>query len=339
MRSRATKITDSAPDGQVDLVSRIRQLLENSRRILVVTHVDPDGDALGTQLAFASYLRHIGKEPVLVRDDVVPDKYRFLSGVNDVPTVDGIDGNLEFETALVLECPVIARTGRAERFLNDDVTIINLDHHQDNGGFGDVNWINSKASSVGEMAYEYFMQVGYDISPVVAEYLYTAILTDTGRFRYSNTSARTMEIAGRLIDAGADTQKICDLVYYDLPPTTTMLVGRVLSGVEFFDQGRICLLTLTLKMLAETGAHKSETEGLVDFTLYNKGVLAGALLREIDHQQTKVSLRSKERIDVASLAAVYGGGGHFNAAGCTLPLPLAEAKAEVLRLFASNGYE
>lgn len=320
-------------------MSRIKQLLENSRRVLVVTHVDPDGDALGTQLAFAAYLRHIGKQPILVRDDAVPDKYQFLSGVNDVPTVDGIDSNLEFDTALVIECPVIDRVGQAERFLNDNVRIINLDHHRDNSGFGDVNWIDANTSSVGEMAYEYFMQVGYEISPVVAEYLYTAILTDTGRFRYSNTSARTMEIAGRLIDAGADTQKICDLIYYDMPPTTTMLVGRVLNGVEFFDQGRICLLTLTLKMLAETGAHQSETEGLVDFTLYNKGVLAGALLREIDHQRTKVSFRSKERIDVASLAAVHGGGGHFNAAGCMLSLPLAEAKAEVLRLFASNGHE
>jgi phosphoesterase RecJ-like protein len=188
------------------------------------------------------------------------------------------------------------------------------------------------------MAYEYFVTVGYEISPVVAEYLYTAILTDTGRFRYANTTARTMEIAGRLIEAGADTQRICDLIYYDLPPTTTMLVGRVLNEVEFFDQGRICLLTLTRRMLEETGADRSETEGLVDFTMVNRGVLAGALISEIDDQATKVSLRSKNHINVARLAATFGGGGHVNAAGCTVPLPLPQAKAEVLRLLVENGH-
>jgi len=320
-------------------MEEVRRRFQHSRRILIAGHVNPDGDALGTQLAFAAYLRDIGKTVFPLRDDAVPDKLKFLAGVNEVPMVGAIDGDFSVDTALILECPVLDRIGRIQRLLKNGVTIVNLDHHGDNTQFGDVNWIDPGASSVGEMAYEYFVRVGYEISPVIAEYLYAAILTDTGRFRYTNTTPRTMEIAGQLIDAGADTQKICDLIYYDLPPTTTMLVGRVLNGVEFFDQGRICLLILTRRMLEETGAHPSETEGLVDFTMVNRGVLAGALVCEIDDNHTKISLRSKDRINVAALAAVHGGGGHFNAAGCMLPLPLSEAKAEVLRLLVENGHE
>lgn len=141
-----------------------------------------------------------------------------------------------------------------------------------------------------------------------------------------------MEIAGRLIEAGADSQKICDHIYYNLPPSTTKLVGRVLNEIEFCENSAICLLTLTQQMLAETGAEQSETEGLVDYSLYSKGVKAGALLREVNEKLTKVSLRSKDDLNVAQMAARHGGGGHINAAGCLLDMSLPEAKVEVLRM-------
>lgn len=141
-----------------------------------------------------------------------------------------------------------------------------------------------------------------------------------------------MEIAGRLIEAGADSQKICDHIYYNLPPSTTKLVGRVLNGIEFCENSAICLLTLTQQMLTETGAEQSETEGLVDYSLFSKGVKAGALLREVNEKLTKVSLRSKDDLNVAQMAARHGGGGHVNAAGCLLAMSLPEAKVEVLRM-------
>lgn len=300
--------------------------------MLIVTHMDPDGDALGTQLAFAAYLKDSGIEAQPVRDDVVPGKYRFLVGVEDVPRFDQLDPGAKFDTVLFLECPTIERGGRVKELLNDNITIINIDHHQDNGGFGSVNWVDSQKSSVGEMAFEYLAQVGFDISPVIAEYLFTAILTDTGRFRYSNTGPKTMEIAGRLIEAGADPQKICDHVYYNLSASTTKLIGRVLNGIEFCENSAICLLTLTQQMLTDTSAEQSETEGLVDYAMVSQGVKAGALLREIDEGHTKVSLRSKGLINVAQMAARHGGGGHINAAGFLLDMSLPEAKQEVLRM-------
>jgi len=300
--------------------------------VLVASHEDPDGDAIGSQLALASYLRHLGKEVFLVCANVIPEKYLFLPGAKDIPHVESLGEGFAVDTAVVLDCPVLDRTGAAIRFLDDGVRIVNVDHHRGNTEFGEIAWVNSEASSVGEMVFEFFQQVGYPVSKEIAWQLYTAILTDTGRFRFSSTTLRTMEIAGLLIEAGADPHKICDMVYYAKPSSTMKLEGMVLGSVEFHDDDRICFLTLTREMLAQSGAHESEGEGLADFTLHGRNVRAGALLREINNGRTKVSLRSRDSIDVAALAAKLGGGGHDNASGCTMLMPLAQARQELLRL-------
>jgi len=314
------------------LIADIRHVLENCRQILVASHVDPDGDAIGTQLAFASYLRDLGKEVFLAREAEVPTKYRFLFGADSITDIRSYDKNLSVDTALILECPNMKRIGKANRLLAPDTTIVNIDHHQDNEGFGDVNWLDTHVSSVGEMAFEYFTHIGYQISAEIAEQLYTAILTDTGRFRYSSTSSRTMVVAGHLIDAGVDPKKICDNVYFNLRPSAMKLRGKALNSIEFYDNGSICLVTLTQEMFDQCGAEPSESEGIVDFTLFTKGVLAGALLKEGNSGGTKVSLRSRNNIDVAALASRFGGGGHPNASGCVIPLPLAQAKTELIKL-------
>ncbi len=330
MKSRAKKKNNTTPDSELQSVARIHKVFEESARVLIVTHRDPDGDAIGSQLAFTSYLRDIGIDAVPIRDDAVPDKYLFLSGIKDISEVDQLEKGLKFDTILFIECPTLLRGSNVNGLVESAVNVINIDHHLDNHQYGTINWVDSKRSSVGEMAYEYFCHVGYEINPVVAEYLYAAILTDTGRFRYPGTTPRTMEIAARLIEAGADPQKICDQVYYNMSPSSMKLFGRVLSGIEFLDNDSICLLTLTREMLTQSGATQAETEGLVDYTMFSKGVKAGALFREINEQQTKVSLRSKGPIDVAAIASHYGGGGHSNAAGCVLDMPLDDTRRQIL---------
>jgi len=317
----------------------IRELLDNSREVLVVSHVNPDGDALGTQLAFAAYLSDMGKNVFMVRDSDIPGKYAFLPGVDRIRPALSFLSDFAVDTAVILECPSLERIGSARRFVREDTRIVNIDHHQDGTRLGHVNWIDINSSSVGEMVYEYFLYVGYEISTTVADQLYTAILTDTGRFRYSSTSPRTMVIAGELMRAGADPRKICDQVYYNLRPSTMKLIGSVLSRIEFLQNDRFCLLSLTKEMLAETGAMESESEGLVDYTLFNLGVRAGALLKEVDSQNTRVSLRSHDDINVARIAARFGGGGHFNAAGCTIPLSLDKAKEQLLMCLAGSDDE
>jgi len=331
MRSRVTqKVNDKAGPVQPP-VGDIRRIIEAGRRVLVASHIDPDGDAIGTQLAFGELLRSLGKEVFLVREAPVPDKYTFLPGVDAIRPIEEYPADLEIDTAVVLECPVLSRIGGAARFLTG-VRILNIDHHYESGDFGDVNWIDPTRSSVGEMTYDLFEALGYEITPTMAEQLFTAILTDTGRFRYQATSPRTLEVAGRLVAAGANPKRITEKIYYNMGASSMKLTARVLSTMEFHDNEAICLLSLTNAMLVESGADMSESDGLIDFTLFTSSVEIGALLKEQDESNTRVSLRSRDGINVSELAARYGGGGHFNASGCTIPLGLEAARRELLTL-------
>ncbi len=323
--------TEQSLEQHIDAVAR---LIEKGQRILVVSHVDPDGDALGTQLAWARYLESLGKKVFLVRDGGIPEKYRFLDGVNDIPHVSELPDGFAVDTLVTLECPRLIRMGAVLKYVSDEVTIINIDHHRENDRFGQVNWVDIDASSVGEMSYEYFCRVGYDVPAAVAEQLYTAILTDTGRFRFHTTTKRTMQIAGCLIEAGADPKKIADCTYYDQSPSSMKLVGKVLHEIEFHRDGQICVLTLTRAMLAESGADLSESEGLIDYTMYTKGVLVGAFFKEVSDRETRVSLRSRDGINVSEIAAMLGGGGHFNAAGCTVTGNVEEARKKICNLIS-----
>ena len=238
MKSRVSQknnVTAMSPQPPVEAITNF---LEDSQRILVVSHIDPDGDALGTQLAFGAFLTFLGKDVFLVRDSKVPDKYRFLRGADDIPHVDTLPEYLDIDAAVALECPDLDRIGKVRRHLKDGLKVLNIDHHRDNDLFGDVNWVNAEASSVGEMIYEYFLTCRYPIDADVAEQLYTAIMTDTGRFRYNSTSPRTMTIAGELIAAGANPQKICDEVYFKLQSSTMKLIGKVLNSIELAPQDK-----------------------------------------------------------------------------------------------------
>ena len=319
------------------MIARIRPLLESCRRPLVVSHIDPDGDAIGTQLAFGEYFRRIGKTPALVRESRIPSKYQFLPGVERIIPVCDLSAAAEYDLAVVLECPSLDRLGSVARFIGEQTTVINIDHHQDNVLEAAVSWVDVSASSVGELAFEYFRWVGFEIDPLMATNLYTAILTDTGRFRFESTTSRTLTIAANLVSAGADPRMITDRVYYDVDPAVMKLTGRLLADLEYFDDGRICMMPLTRAMLIETGADIANTEGLVDYSLFTRGVNVGVLLREIDPDRTKVSLRSRDGIDIAAVAAHWGGGGHRNAAGCTVRMPLAETKRELVKLLQEHN--
>ena len=325
-------MTNRADSPAAETIAGIRPLLESCKRPLVVSHIDPDGDAIGTQLAFGEYFRRIGALPTLVRESRIPSKYQFLPGVERIIPVGDISAVQEFDLVVVLECPSLDRLGSAARLIGERTTVINVDHHQDNVLAAAVSWVDVSSSSVGELAFEYFREVGFEIDPIMATHLYTAILTDTGRFRFESTTPRTLAIAADLVRAGANPRTITDHVYYDVDPAVMKLTGRVLADLEYFDGGHICILSLSRALLAETGADIANTEGLVDYSLFTSGVNVGALLREIDPDRTKVSLRSRDGFDIAAVAARWGGGGHRNAAGCTVKMPLAETRRELVRM-------
>lgn len=331
MKSKTQHATETLIDYRNRCIDEIRAAVEQSSSVMVVSHLDPDGDALGTQLAFGQYLRDLGKRVYLLRDSAIPDKYQFLPGAEQILPAESVQGSIRVDAAVILECPTLDRIGSAKRYLGDGMTVISIDHHRDSHDFGRINWVDVTASSVGEMVADYFSRVGYRPSAEVATQLYTAILTDTGRFRYQATSAHTLRVAADLIECGANPREICDQVYFSLRPTTIKLIGKVLNHVEFHEFGRLCLLMLTREMYAAAGAEDYESDGIVDFTMFNKGVVVGALLKETPNSSIKVSLRSSNGVNVAAIAAEFGGGGHFNAAGCTLNGTVQQARGVILK--------
>ena len=330
MKSKTIYKADSLEVDNGRPFKEISLLIESARKLLVVSHINPDGDALGTQLAFATYLKSLGKEVTLVREEAIPDRYQFLPGIELIRHIDNIKNSLDIDTVIALECPKLSRAGEIINSLSDDIKIINIDHHQDNANYGQVKWIDKEASSVGEMVYELFESFRYQIDEETAVLLFTAILTDTGRFRYESTSGRTMEIAGRLIEAGANPRDICDKVFYDLQPATIKLIGNVLTNAEFIDNDRTCLLSLTNEILELAEHENAETEGIAEYSLYGKGVTLGVTFKERSRGTTRISLRSRGNPNVAELAAEFGGGGHICAAGCSIDKPISEAKKEFL---------
>ena len=313
--------------------SDIEALIKDADGILISSHLDPDGDSLGSQLALRRYLIDLGKKVDIFNQGQISHKYEFLPDIEHVIDIDSVkakDVESKYDLAIILECPDTKRTGDVSRLIDKAAKIINIDHHPDNSGYGEIAYLDSKASAVAEMLTEYFFDVEYEINREVAMQLYTAILTDTGRFRFNSTTRRTMEIAGMLIEAGADPRYISDNVYYSFSESTLHLIGKVFSRLRLFDKGKICLITMDQDTLSENNFNPADTEGMAEYTLFGKGVVIGALLREVGKKRIKVSLRSRDSINVSELAHKYGGRGHNNASGFHIDLPLKDAQDKLL---------
>lgn len=315
----------------VKTAKAVDTVLRKARRILVTSHQDPDGDSIGSQLALIAYLQGRKKQIRVFNQGKMPNKYRFLDprGIIQEPAPSA--GEFSPDVAFVVECPSLKRIGCVQELLRPGTVIVNIDHHPRNEKFGHINWLDARASAVGEMIYEFLVASRFKITPPVADALYAAILTDTGRFRFSSTKPRTLEICARLMHLGADPQKITEEVYYRVSPEDLRLVARVLNGLELHEGGRVCFLSIDEALLADTGARFEDTEGIVDYSLYLRDVQVGALFKELAPEKTKVSLRSQNGIDISPVAKSFGGGGHPNASGCALDLPMAETKQAVLR--------
>jgi phosphoesterase RecJ-like protein len=308
----------------------MNQMAHRAERILVTAHSDPDGDSIGAQLALADYLRSRKKKVRVFNQGRMPTKYRFLDPQR---RLGEFHPTLKFnpDLAFVIECPSLERIGKVRHLLGPACPIINIDHHPENERFGQINWLDTRAAAVGEMIYEFLVAARHPISPAVATLLYTAILTDTGRFRYGSTRPQTLSICAALMAQGADPKVITDEVYFNHPPANLRLIGQVVRNLELAYGKRICALSIRRADLERFGAHFEDTEGIVDYSLFAKGVAVGLLFKEVTPRKTKVSLRSQNHIDISRVARKFGGGGHANAAGCSVAAPLETAKKQVLK--------
>lgn len=308
----------SVPEAIIDLI-------QNNNRFLVTSHQRPDGDSIGSQLALANGLRELGKVADIVNADPSPKNLDFLPGVEKIRT-DSRAGN-NYEVVIVLECNNFERTGIEGL---GKLASINIDHHPKNDHFADVNWVDPGASAVGILVFELLEELAVSITPAIAINLYVAILTDTGSFQFSNTNAETFAVARKLVSAGADPGQIAQSVMMNQSESKLRLLARLLATLEFDTSRKIAWITLNQEMLEATGATSEDTEGAVNYPLSVEGVLLCAFFREESPNSFRVSLRSKDGLDVGSVAESFGGGGHRNAAGLSVEGSFEEVRDRVL---------
>jgi bifunctional oligoribonuclease and PAP phosphatase NrnA len=315
-------------------IAAVLEVLRRGERFLVCSHARPDGDAVGSMLALGMILGQMGKRVDLVAADRIPIQYRQLPDAGAIHTVQRVHG--PYDAAILLECDSPERTqlrGLEELFL------INIDHHITGQKFAQLNWIDHDAASVGEMVYRLARAAGVTITPQMAQCIYVTVLTDTGAFCYGNVRASTFELARELAEAGADPVAIAQEVYYSAPASRLLLLGAALRRLK--REGRLAWLWVTHQDMQRTCATEEDCEGIVNVALGMADVEAAVFLRELPDGHVRLSLRSKGGLNVAGIAVRLGGGGHQNAAGCTLEGPLPRALHEILAALrdAITGWE
>jgi phosphoesterase RecJ-like protein len=294
-------------------IQRIVDAIRGRQRFVLSSHSRPDGDSIGSQLAMAYALRALGKDVAVVNADPAPPPLMAFPGVPDIriaPTVDD-----DFDAAIIMECGDLGRTGVAglDRFF-----VVNIDHHPGNTGYGRINWFDAGAAACGEMVFDLVRALGVKLSLEIATHIYLAILTDTGSFHYSGISPRTFVICREALEAGVDPVLVARNVYDSNNMGRLKLFGSVLSAMQIDGTGRIAIVYLDHEMAREAGGTYEDTEGLINLPLTVKEIQAVVFFKQVEGEEYRVSMRSKGDIDIGAVAKEFGGGGHKNAAGCTV---------------------
>ncbi len=302
-------MTASADTPRAAIVKAIRA----HQRFVVTSHARPDGDAIGSALAMAYALRALGKDVRVVSRDPAPPSIAGFPGVDAIEVAPDVTG--AFDVAIVMECGELARTGIAGL---DRGLVINIDHHAGNGGYGAINWFDPTAAACAELVYDLVTALGVPLTLEIATHVYVAILTDTGGFHYSGISPRTFAICEAALEAGVNPVAVARAVFDNNSLSRLRLLGSVLSAMELAGGGRIAILRLDDVILAAAGATLDDADGLINLPLTVGAIVASVFLKHVAGDEYRVSLRSKGRVDVAAIARAHGGGGHVNAAGCTI---------------------
>lgn len=309
-----------------DIINKIK----NSQDIIILPHISTDGDALGSSFALALALKKIGKSVEVYLEEEIPQIYDFLPKHDTVVIYpDEYDKErriTSIETVIALDTGDLDRLGKRIDILNNARFHINIDHHPTNTNFAQLNYVNSKASATCEIVYELINDLGIELDNEIALCLYTGILTDTGGFKYNNTTSLTHLIVSKLISYDIDITDISYKIFDALSVGKLKLIGNAINSIELHEDGKIAIITVTKKMIADSAAIEEDTEGVINYARNIKGVEIAALFKEKAESETKVSLRSKSYANVAEVASKHNGGGHKNAAGCTINANPEDAK-------------
>ncbi len=302
-----------------DPPTAIADAIKARQRFIISSHSRPDGDSIGSSLALAYTLRAMGKHADVVHVDQAPGPLMQFPGVPEIKVASTVPDGDDYDAAIIMECGDLARTGVSglDRFF-----LINIDHHPGNTGYGDLNWFDPTAAALGEMVYDLTRGLGVRLTPVIATHIYLAILTDTGSFHYSNITPRTFAISEACLEAGVDPVAVARNVYDSNNMGRLKLFGSVLSAMQIDSSGRIAIVYLDHEMARAAGGTYEDTEGLINLPLTVKEILAVVFFKQVEGDEYRVSMRSKGDIDIGTIAKGHGGGGHRNAAGCTVNGPI-----------------
>ncbi|MDF2937409.1 MAG: bifunctional oligoribonuclease/PAP phosphatase NrnA [Paenibacillaceae bacterium] len=330
----------SAPNPS-PLADAYRQQLEEAKafihehdHFLVVSHVNPDGDAIGSTLAVGQMLQLLGKSFVMVNEGEVPFKFSMLpcSGeiLNYSRQASG-SPHPSFDCIIAVDCADYQRIGLVKEWFHAGTPLLNIDHHPTNDGFGRVNLIRADAAATAEVLYDLGTLLSLGWTKPLADCIYTGLLTDTGGFRYSNTSPRVLKIASEMLEYGVDGNDLADQLLEKLTLSHVMVLQKALAALDFSADKRIAWVSVSLQDVADSHAQNADLEGLVNYPRNIEGVEVGLLFKQIDGEKWKVSFRSAGLVDVAAVAQHFGGGGHIRAAGCAVEGTLEEIVERVLQ--------
>ena len=315
------------------MLKQIAAQLRKAKNAVLVAHIDPDGDTIGSVIGMGKALESLGCKVTLYCQDPVPDLYRFLPGAQHMVTE--IPSNKKFDVGIVLDAGSIKRVGRGIEVLLKAKKVINIDHHGDNTLFGDWNLV-STVSSTAEIVYDVLTELRVKISHDIAQCLMAALVTDTGSFRYDNTTLRTFEIARDLMAAGANPSQIAREVYDSKPLPAMRVLAYALGKAKTSKNGALIWTVISRAVMNRFGARDQDTMGVVDAIRSIKGVEVAVVIREYRTGKVKANLRSKTHVNVARIAKQLGGGGHVRASGVVLEGKLANLERIIIKTVEAN---
>jgi bifunctional oligoribonuclease and PAP phosphatase NrnA len=300
------------------IITRIIDAIREAKTICIVGHVRPDGDCIGSQLGLLLALRAEGKKVVCWNENSVPEKYRFLDPGHDFERPKTGEA---FDLVIATDCASFERLGgKVGECVAQRKLLINIDHHESNTRYGDLNWISAHEPSTGELIYRLLKTARWPITKPIADLLFTAVSTDTGSFQYATTRPGTFHVGAELVTRGADLARICNEVYQSFPLSRARLLKLLYSKFKLTHNNRIAYFWLKKSDLARTGADSNDTEGLIDHIRDIEPVVVACVFEEIEPGLTRISLRSKsEKVNVSDICGQFGGGGHCAAAGARIP--------------------
>lgn len=315
-------------------MDRAIKIIKDNDNIFIASHINPDGDNIGSILALGLALKKVNKNVIVLKSDIIPSDYEFLPGVNMIQDYTQDLGPID--VFISLDSSDEDRLGDNKLLLDNAKHIINIDHHISSTMFGDINIVDSKAAATGELVYDFIKKMEIDLDIYIATNLYTAISTDTGKFSYESVTSNTHRIVAELIDTGIDFNNININLYENMSMERTNLFINAISTLNTYENNSIATVKVTQEMLRESGAKMEDTEGIVGFIRKISSVEVACLLKELEEEDIKISLRSKKNVDVASICEYFNGGGHVRAAGCSIYSNIYEAEKIIVNKIKEN---